>query len=230
MTQQSRLGKLFKARTVTFAVALTAIALPMAHAGVVFDLPGVGGYGGISGFTNPNPCSGCIVDISGLTTGYLPVGGNGIQGVTFAGVATLTSTDGAPVQLDISALGSASGVFTDDTLPVDYIFSVNPGLGRFDGWQVLFCLGDSAGCGRSFQDNGGQLDVNKTAFFTGLTGDAPFNWEMLVILTWEPAGRGDVLTVDLPLDLNSNAPEPATILPVLAGAGLLMTVRRRKHI
>jgi hypothetical protein len=154
---------------------------------------------------------------------------NYVTGVEFSGSGSFTAGGSDLYSIQLLATGSSnSGRLSVDSLPVSYIFTVDPGEGDFTGWTVLFQISQEANV-FSYTNTGTGTNVSGYGTITGLNPEAAVsNWEMLLTLGWTARETGQTLAFDLPLDINGQTPEPVPFLLVGTGISLLLLLRRRR--
>ena len=231
MNSLDRAKAFLKGRGAKLALAvipLATIAVSTAQAvrqvGPVFGPPASGS--GVS-----YSCSGCSFNPNfAITT--LPLF-NGAQGIRVSGPASFTANSPGDYNLYLQFSGVVGGgSFGSATMPVDYLFSVDPGNGTFTHWNLEFGVSETPSTYLSFTTSGAgsgsqPVDISGTGTITGLLAGQPYAWNINLTLDWTANATGATLNLDLPLDIGS-VPEPASILLVGPGIGLLMLVRRRR--
>jgi hypothetical protein len=157
------------------------------------------------------------------------VGGNPqANWVALTGSGTSTSSSGSQI-LDFDAIGTDAGTLTAGSVPVYWNFTLNPSSGSTVYWTVEETINFSSGGFTEIIVDGnssapgqvtgtdsitifGAIDVTGYEIQLNTNGSTPYTVNI-------PAGS---------LDLNpGGVPEPATLI-LVAGAGALLLLRRKK--
>ncbi len=204
------------------APAARAVTSATAGPGPIFLNPTSIGY-----WFGPNSSFG-LVDATNLGIGTFTLP-SGVTRLSLAGSGSLTAEQAGAYMISFYGSATSNGLpVCEPAIPVDYIFTLDPGAGSLNGWTVNFDVFQGAN-DHHFGASGTAADVAGHAVITGINPSSPVTqWYMELTVTWTASAAGQVLAFDLPLNMD-HAPEPFSFLLAGAGIAALVFAQRRRR-